>query len=302
MTGFSRARVEAFTLIELLVVIAVIAILAALLLPVLEGARESAWRASCANCQKQLVLTVSLYQNDFDGKFWGKHVNYTSAPCTPATNWCAGYYTYYSWVANGACRAWLSGYRPYLGLDPSVETLPNSDPPSLLREREPVRDPGARLGDTYLVLNAWSGAYPRNHWRQRYQAEYPYLVREMGFIQPGFDEWILKRSYSEHHPAPSRARVTQCPIGADSWQGAFSVGNHFMPEVTSLMGVVYSQPFSYTQTCLTGMNAAFGDGHVEWLSSQRFNTGDQGDYTAAWGNCWGGSDFTFLVSVWAAEY
>ncbi|MBI4028060.1 MAG: prepilin-type N-terminal cleavage/methylation domain-containing protein [Verrucomicrobia bacterium] len=91
----------AFTLIELLVVVAIIAILAALLLPSLQQAKESAKKEQCLSNMKQIHYTLILYADDNQGWCWpvcweGGNVFYSyNPPPTGLTYWSGWMSSYF---------------------------------------------------------------------------------------------------------------------------------------------------------------------------------------------------------------
>ena len=109
-------RMSGFTLVELLVAIAIISVLAALLLPVLSRARESAKRASCTNNLRQIGLAFELYLHEHKDTYPAADDPVSTSPF------------YWLWMGRG-WRAVLAEYIPGDKENPGVFWCP-SDPRS----------------------------------------------------------------------------------------------------------------------------------------------------------------------------
>jgi len=119
--GQKQGKDAAFTLVELLVVMAIIAILAAIALPVLARAQDSAKRGACVSNTRQLGVAFKLWLGDNNDRFpiavtereSTDTTRFGTIPQTPAG------------VAPFSIRGQL---KPYIASTNLINTSANSDP------------------------------------------------------------------------------------------------------------------------------------------------------------------------------
>ena len=145
----NTSKQSPFTLIELLVVIAIIAILAAMLLPSLSKARDTAKKIACINNLKSITLAYTMYAND-------------SNDCSPLNSSADTNYCDYMMAKNNAKYGllvlvkpnlrWMGGYYKYKNAQGPLANIDALKCPSIAKQpftRDNLPNKGVHAGYTY---------------------------------------------------------------------------------------------------------------------------------------------------------